>query len=268
LKVLVNREILDGLYERYNRRELVHPDPLEFLYEYDDPADREIVALVASSLAYGRVAQILRSIRIVLERIGGPARFVATVSADKMRRTLSGFKHRFATGDEVAGLLYAAGRVIAECGSLEKAFLASLSPTDSNVVAAVTAFSAGLRAAAGFDSHLLPCPSRGSACKRLHLFMRWLVREDDVDPGGWGDVSPSLLVVPVDVHMHRICTALGLTARKSADLRTAVEITEAFKRFQPEDPVKYDFALTRLGIRDELDPAPFIAECVAAGVCE
>jgi len=117
-------------------------------------------------------------------------------------------------------------------------------------------------AAGGLDDHLLPRPERGSACKRLNLWLRWMVRRDAVDPGGWTGVSPAQLVVPLDVHMHRICRALGLTRREAADLRTAVEITDAFRSFAPDDPVRYDFALTRLGIRPgpEADLEAFLAK--------
>lgn len=99
------------------------------------------------------------------------------------------------------------------------------------------------------SGHLLSRPSRGSACKRLHLFMRWMVRHDEVDPGGWVMISPSELIVPVDVHMHRVGIKLGFTKRKAADAKTAEEITNGFKTVSSDDPVKYDFALTRFGIR-------------------
>ena len=99
----------------------------------------------------------------------------------------------------------------------------------------------------------MPCPSGGSACKRLNLFMRWMVRCDEVDPGGWEEIPASSLVVPLDTHMYKICRALNLTGRRQADLRAAVEITKAFKKVAPDDPVRYDFALTRLGIREETE---------------
>lgn len=108
---------------------------------------------------------------------------------------------------------------------------------------------------------LLPAPAKGSACKRLNLYLRWMVRKDNVDPGGWDGIPASRLVVPLDVHMHRISSSLGLTARKAADIKTAIEITRAFRKISPEDPVRYDFCLTRLGIRDDLDPAQFLEAC-------
>ncbi len=97
---------------------------------------------------------------------------------------------------------------------------------------------------------LLPSPGKGSACKRLNLFLRWMVRSDDVDPGGWSGVDAGKLIVPLDTHMHRMGLEVGLTRRKQADMQAALEVTRAFRTIAPEDPVRYDFALTRLGIHD------------------
>jgi len=259
----IDRATLDSLYDRYNRREYVHPDPLEFLYDpaYADPLDREIVGLVASSLAYGAVRQILKSVAKVLERMELPGEFVRGSSGETLHEALADFKHRFTTGAELASMLYGAGRVIKRHGSLEKCFLAGMSNGERNVIPGLCHLVEEISSEAGREfPFLLPHPSRGSACKRLNLFLRWMVREDEVDPGGWHGVSPSMLIVPLDVHMYRICRTLRLAQGKHAGLRTAVEITKSFANVAPEDPVKYDFALTRLGIRDELDPDNFINE--------
>jgi uncharacterized protein (TIGR02757 family) len=261
-KPMVDRELLDRLYSTFNRREYVHPDPLEFLYDYPDPLDREIVGLIASSLAYGSVMQILRSVSSVLERIPEPRKFLLRASRGTLLSTFADFKYRFTTGEELAALLYGIGRVVKKHDSLQECFLSGMSEADEDILPGLSFLVNEISSEAGSDFyHLLPNPSRKSACKRLNLFMRWMVREDDVDPGGWYTVPSDRLIVPIDVHMFRICSSLGLTCRKQADLRTAVEITESFRNISPEDPVKYDFAITRLGIRDELDPAGFIADC-------
>jgi uncharacterized protein (TIGR02757 family) len=250
----VHREMLDELYGLYNRRQFVHPDPLEFLYDYDDVRDREIVGLIASSLAYGRVVQILRSVRAVVDRIGSPAAFVADSSPEQVRSALRGFRHRWTTGEDVAALLVGAKRAIEEHGSLEARFASGLSADQETVVPALAQFVRALTPQnATARMGLLPDPARGSACKRLHLFLRWMVRRDEVDPGGWVCVPKSKLVVPLDAHMHTIARGLGFTQRRQADLRTALEVTAAFRKINPDDPVKYDFALTRVGIRTEMD---------------
>jgi len=256
MKVVFSRSFMESLYWRYNRRDCIHPDPLEFVHRYRSPMDREIVGLVAACLAYGRVRQILASVSRVLERMGpSPSRFLLDHSLDRIHFLFGSFKHRFTTGAELAALLGSMREMLLRFGSLETCFLAGCSPGDATVFPALESFAHRLRCACpgGLEGMLLPRPVKGSACKRLHLFLRWMVREDDVDLGIWKRVDPSRLLIPLDTHMFRIAGALGLTARRQADLRAALEITDAFRTISPEDPVKYDFALTRLGIRDGVD---------------
>ena len=256
----IARADLERLYAQYNRRELVHPDPLEFLYQYNDLRDREVVGIIASSLAYGRVAQILKSVSAVLGRMPSPAEFLRQATRRSLREAFVDFSHRFTTGEELSALLCGVKQVIEEHGSLHACFTRGLLGTAETIVPALSSFVDEL-VAGGQHSSLLPCPTRGSACKRLNLFLRWMVRKDDVDPGGWDDVPASKLIVPLDTHMHRICRTLGLTSRGAADMRTAMEVTEAFRRFDPDDPVRYDFALTRLGIRQDADLGAFLKDC-------
>jgi uncharacterized protein (TIGR02757 family) len=253
-------DILDELHRMYNRRQFVSPDPLEFLYDYPDAADREIVALVAASLAYGRVEQIRRSVRRVLEAMQcRPRRFVTDRTPARMRAALAGFKHRFSTGEEMAALLGGVRKVIRRHGTLEACFMRGMRADDANVLNALDAFTSELHHAAGGPwNHLLCDAAKGGACKRLHLMLRWLARKDAVDPGGWDKVLPARLLVPLDVHMHRMARSMGATLRRAADRRTALEVTRAFATVAPDDPVRYDFCLTRLGIRTEMKAAEFV----------
>lgn len=253
------KERLEGLYSLYNHREYVHPDPLEFLYDYSDALDREVVGLIASSLAYGRVAQILKSVSIVLEKMRPfPRAFLVESSGKRIKSVFSGFRHRFTTGEEMASMLLRVKHLITEYGSLNECFLTGFNRDHKTVVPALSAF------VKRFDvdkpdskNSLVPDPDRGSACKRLNLFLRWMVRKDEVDPGGWKGVPPVKLVIPLDTHMYRICSALDMTCRKQADMRTALEITDHFRKISPEDPVRYDFSITRLGIRKDAEPGLF-----------
>lgn len=250
-------------YDKFHKREYVSPDPLETLYRYESPADREVVGLAVSSIAYGRVAQILKNAGKLLDIMGpSPRDFLLETPTGAFDGLLAGFKHRFTTGSEMAALLTGMARVIRDYGSLEALFAEGLEG-GGGIIEASDHFSGRIRQFGGVEkSYLLPSPRDGSACKRFFLFLKWMVRSDDVDPGGWVAPSPDGLVFPMDVHMFRVCSALGLTKRKGANLRTALEVTELFRGFLPEDPVRYDFVLTRFGIRSELDEDDFVDECL------
>ena len=251
------RDVLEKLYKRYNRRELISPDPLQFLYRYSDPADIEITAFLASALAYGRVQQIEKSLENLLGRMGdSPSDFVINFDKDK-RQTLKDFKHRFTTGDDISDLLTLLRTIINRCGSIEQYFALGYNPGEKNIIPAISVFCDSLldihaagpkgQPARGLK-YLLVSPAGGSACKRLNLFLRWMVRDDDVDTGLWKSIEKARLIVPVDVHMGRLCKILGLYGRKTVSLSAAEEITESFAGIEPADPVKYDFALSRIGI--------------------
>jgi len=249
------KKAFDVLYHTYNHRKYVSPDPLQFLYDYDHPRDREIVGIIASSLAYGRVTQILKSVSSVLDRMKpSPSDFLHHASRSSLARTFADFRHRYTAGGELADMLFGLKGAIERYGSLQQCFIACLGDQEETIVGALRRFMAEL--AVDIEDHcksLLPSPTGHSASKRMNLFLRWMVRSDDVDPGGWDQVDRRKLIVPLDTHMHKIGIALHFTKRKTADIRTAHEITSAFRTIAPDDPVKYDFSLTRLGIRPETD---------------
>jgi len=244
---------LDTLYQIWNSRQRVHPDPLEFLYRYPVLQDREVTGLIASSLAYGRVTQILKSVESVLKPLGtSPAAFLQSVPNRVLMEMYAGFRHRFSSGHEISLLLMGVQRVMERYGSLGACFLTSYGDSDDTILPGLMAFVHELSIPfEGHSSTLLSQPQKGSACKRLNLFLRWMVREDGVDPGGWDRVAPSKLIIPLDTHMHRISLQLGFTTSRCATMKTALEITRAFRDIEPRDPVRYDFALTRMGIRRE-----------------
>ncbi len=246
---------LENLYEKYNKREFVSPDPLQFLYDYNTLADREIVAIIAASLAYGRVTQILKSVAKILKPMGrSPAMFLCETRRCEFRKIFADFKHRFTTGEDVVNLFEGINEALREYGSLQNCFTAGYSENDKNVLPALEAFTQKLcRFFPKKSSYLLPAPSKKSACKRQMLFLRWMIRHDNVDPGGWNNISPSKLLIPLDTHMQQIARKFNLTKRKNADLKSTIEITNSFALINPQDPVKYDFTLTRFGIREEMN---------------
>jgi uncharacterized protein (TIGR02757 family) len=258
----VDKIFFENIYQKYNKKTFVSPDPLQFLYNYDNIYDREIVGLIASLLAYGKVTQILKSVNIILEKLTPePAVFLKKSSPAKIRNLFPDFKHRFTTGKEISSLLLAIRYVINKYGSLYDCFRSCSKPEDKTIVSALTKFTAILKEkATEIESNLLPSPEHGSACKRPNLYLRWIVRKDRVDPGGWDDIKPSKLIIPLDTHMYKIGKALGFTSRNQANLKTALEITDGFRNLSSKDPVRYDFSLTRFGIRDELDLKKFIRQ--------
>jgi uncharacterized protein (TIGR02757 family) len=246
---------------------------VSFVHRYDDPLDREIVGLVASSLAFGNVKAIKAKVGDALARIGSPHAASADLAA--LQKKLRGWKHRVFRGDDLARLVFGAGQLQRAHGSLGARFardFASARPRGGpsargfapgpqdfgDLRAAIGSFVTALRAAGGLKkhktrrgpSHLLPAASSKSAMKRFVLFLRWMVRPaDGVDLGVWAGLVPtSALVIPVDVHIHKLARNLGLTRRKLATWDTAVEITQRLARFDADDPVRFDFALCHMGM--------------------
>jgi len=218
------------------------------------------VGLVSACLAYGRVGQILKSVSSILKYLGPrPSVYLEENSFETMKISFNGFTHRFATGEKMAAFLMGIKAVIREFGSLEACFNAGLDKTEHTVFSGLCFFAEQIRKYCPVcPGHLVPIPGRMSACKRFNLYFRWMVRYDAVDPGGWENCSPSKLIIPLDIHMYRLSVHLGLTKRRSADMKTALEITREFGKISPQDPVRYDFSLTRLGIRGDLNPDLFL----------
>ncbi len=259
-------EFLESIYLECNRIGRLQRDPLAIVVRYEDVSDREVAGLLCSTLAFGSVDLILGACRRVLEPLGPhPAALLETMSDKDLRRFWGAFHYRFCFPADMIALLRSVREARRAHGSLERLFLSG-DAEGGGTTAALSSFVRTLRALglsrfpAGERSirkNLLPDPADGSACKRLFLFLRWMVRKDDIDPGGWESLSPSRLIVPLDVHMARTCRdRLGFLdaarASGSPDLKDALAVTAHFALYSPDDPVKYDFALTRPGI----DPRP------------
>ncbi len=252
---------LEFLYDRYNHRKFAITDPVVCIYGFGDPLDREIAAFIASSLAYGRVAQIQKSTSFVFSRMGNSlSGYVRDTSFARLEADFSGFAHRFANNRHLAALLYGVKGVIEEFGSLGACVAAGDSEDDTSIYSSMKFFCSRIRdhAAPHDPGHLLAMPEKGSACKRLCLLYRWMVRKDEIDCGIWDGIDCSKLLIPLDVHMFRLSRRLGFTRRKSPSMVAAIEITRGFAELNPSDPVKYDFALSRIGITGDKDADHFL----------
>ena len=275
---------LDSLYRTFDLAFLA-TDPLEFVHKYDNPEDREIVGLVSSSLAYGRVDTIKKSIAKVMAAAGPhPYKFTRRFDPAKDKALFDGFVHRFNRGDDIACLFWFARQMIEESGSIGGFFLKGYSSGHKNVKQALAAFSnsvLSLDSSAVYGGRRLapkagvrfffPNPRDGSPCKRLNLYLRWMVRRGDrLDFGQWKGVDPASLVIPLDTHIARISQNIGLTKRTSPDWKMAEEVTEELRKLDPKDPIKYDFAICRLGILDRCPKKADrskCASCLIAGIC-
>jgi uncharacterized protein (TIGR02757 family) len=250
-------------------------DPVSFVHRYADPLDREIVALVAACVAFGNVTTIRAKLEDLLGRLGGhPAR--AAEEGPRLRAALAGWKHRVFRDEDIVRLLEGARRVQRRHGSLGRCLALHLGERRDHegLREALASFCDDIRAAGGLlaggprrgPSHLLPDPRGSSGCKRLLLLLRWMARAPDgIDVGGWS-VDPALLLVPVDVHIHKLAKNLGLTRRKAPSWRTTEEITSALARFDPLDPTKYDFALCHMGMLQRCPSRRDRRRCEGCGV--
>ena len=273
------KDRLNQLYQRYNCVNAAI-DPIEIVRRYATRADREVVGFLAASLAFGRVASVLQSIERVLQVMGpSPAEFVSQFDPARDGKPLSTIVHRWTRGVDLVALLWIT-RVMLEDGSIEAFFLKGYDAGSIDVGEALDSFSTramsvDLRPAYGRVprkpgvQYFFPKPSVGSGCKRLNLFLRWMIRRDEVDLGVWNRPSPSVLVVPLDTHVVRVGRCLGLTRRTSPGWPMAAEITASLRALDPVDPVKYDFSLCHIGMANacSFNHRQGDGQCPLAGHC-
>ncbi|WP_437992337.1 TIGR02757 family protein [Sorangium sp. So ce145] len=268
----VVKAALDGVRARCAVEERRARDPVSFVHRYTDPADQELVALIAASLAFGNVKALHAKIGEALDRLG-PEIALTADDARAVSARLRGFRHRIYRDRDLVGLIVGARRVQRASGSLGAAFAAELSRT-GDLRQALGAWVRSIRRAGGLDrrpddrgaAHILPDPEKGSAAKRLMLLLRWMIRPaDGVDLGLW-PVPPSALLIPVDTHIEKLGYNIGLTDRRGATWKTAEEITAALRGFDPADPVKYDFALCHLGMLQQCPSRRDPVRCQGCGV--
>jgi uncharacterized protein (TIGR02757 family) len=249
---------LDRLYAQFN---LTHStrDPIWTVRRFDARDDQEIVAFLASALAFGRVQSVLQTVDAVLGVMEGhPAAFVREFSPAKANR-FDGLGHRWIRSRDLAALIWLLHQMVRDHGSIEGFFAAGLPPDAGSIEDALESFSIramaldlrsiyGRRRPTPGVGYFFSRPASGGACKRLNLFLRWVVRHDAVDLGLWAAVRPGQLVVPLDTHIIRVGRCLGVTRRASPGWGMAMDVTQALRRLNPDDPVRYDFSMCHLGM--------------------
>jgi uncharacterized protein (TIGR02757 family) len=272
---------LDRLYEGFNYPDSA-ADPIQTVRRYERADDREVVGFVAAALAFGRVTSVLQSIERLLAVLGpAPAAYVRRFEPGRQAGAFAGLVHRWTRSADLVALVCTMRHMLDRAGSIEGFFLEGQDPGADGMAAALDSFS---RRALALDvtaaygrapkrpgvAYFFPRPSAGSACKRLNLFLRWMVRRDALDLGIWTRVSPAALIVPLDTHVIRVGRCLRLTKYASPGWAMAEDITASLRRLDADDPVKYDFALCHLGMMNACgfsERRQADARCPLRGLC-
>ncbi len=274
------KHLLDRFYKGYNFKERMLHDPIEFPHRYKRPEDIEISGFLASCFAYGKVGLFKPVIGKILSIMGkNPYDFLLEFKVDERQKLFSGIKYRFNENRDIICLLYISGEMLRKYKSIENAFKDFYKKNDNDIGHGLMGFidyMLGIDTSKVYGRNIMPdgfiqffpSPVKGSACKRMNLFLRWMIRDRDIDFGIWKGIPKNKLIIPLDTHIARISRCLGFTNRKSQDWKTAVEITSALKKFDPEDPLKYDFAMCHHGISGlcEPDKADKCKTCVLKNV--
>ena len=270
---------LDSLYTSFNCVDSA-TDPIQLVRRFARPADREVAAFCAAALAFGRVASVLQSIERLFAVMGrSPAAYVRAFDPHRQGGDLAPIVHRWTKGEDLTALVLILQRLL-QSGSIEAFFAQGYDPHAADLAGALESFSTramktDLRPAYGSRTprpgvaYFFSRPSCGGACKRLNLFLRWMVRRDAVDFGLWTSIPAAKLVVPLDTHVIRVGRCLRLTRYSSPGWKMAADITASLRELDPDDPVKYDFSLCHLGMADQcgFNRAQGDSACPLRGSC-
>jgi len=272
---------LEELYQAYNREDAV-ADPIQIVRRYASPADQEIVGFCAAALAFGRVASVLNTVETLARVLGPePATYVRQFDPKGPHPELRAMVHRWTRGVDIVALLWLLRQMIDRSGSIEAFFREDYDPAATDIGGALDGFS---RRAMALDlgavygrrvparagvGYFFTRPSGGSGCKRMNLFLRWMVRRDEVDLGAWTSIARSQLIVPLDTHVIRLGRCLRLTRLTSPGWRMASEITASLRAIDPVDPVRFDFSICHVGMMNAcgFGRRQGDAQCPLKGIC-
>jgi uncharacterized protein (TIGR02757 family) len=251
------KQKLDYHYKAFDKSQ-ISPDPLQFLHLFNREKDIEAIGFISSLFAYGNVKQIVNTLNRILAITNyQPFEFIINFKKKDYTYKLKGLKHRFYNEDDIILLFYMLNEVYDKFDSLKHLFIMNYK-INSDIKKSISLLSDYfISLAKKMRSRnislglkfMFPSPEFGSACKRMNLFLRWMVRKDELDFGLWNEIPTNKLIIPVDTHVAKVCKSLSLTKRKNADWKMAEEITNNLKRFDKDDPVKYDFAICHIGMR-------------------
>ncbi len=250
------KEFLEKKFEQYNQLSFVETDPISIPHLFTKKQDIEIAGFFASIFAWGNRATIINKSKELMQLMeNAPHDFCLNHDLDGLKRLLE-FKHRTFNATDLLYFVEFLKFHYQHNDSLETAFSKWMNKADENIEKALIGFHDyffSFQDAPARTKKHIATPKRNSTCKRLNMFLRWMVRNDNkgVDFGIWKKITPAQLICPVDVHVARVSKRLNLLQRKQIDWIAAVELTEQLRKFDKNDPVKYDFALFGLGILEK-----------------
>lgn len=243
---------IEGIYKKYHQKKSIYTDPVKFIHRYSNSKDQEVVGFIAATFAHGRAEQIFTTVEKILSFLGKNP--YTTLLNLKKPSNFPPIQHRFNDSEDVKSFLFGLGKAIRTFGSLKRLFLIYYKDKESikeSLDCFINTLYIMLPRRSKTLRFLLSTPFEGSACRRLNLFLKWMVRKDQIDLGLWGEVSPSKLIIPLDTHIWKISKEFGLTSCTTPSWRAAEEITEKLRILDSNDPVKYDFALKKLHLTFE-----------------
>jgi len=243
------KDFLDSKYEQYNTPAFIETDPVSIPHMFTSREDIEISAFLTATISWGLRKSILRNAENLMKMMDlAPHQFIRSFT-DPDLKPFRKFVHRTFNGDDCVFFLRSLQNIYLNHGGLQSCFVSGPVPGVKSRISAFRRIFLVLPHPPRLEKHIAD-PVRGASCKRINMFLRWMVRDDGrgVDFGLWKPVSPAELICPLDIHSGIVARKLGLLERKANDWRSAVELTDALRKFDPADPVKYDYALFGLGV--------------------
>lgn len=252
----MHKRLLDQKVKAFNNASFIINDPISIPHQFTDSPNREIIGFWTAILSWGQRVTIINKSNELVQLMGGnPIDFILN-HKPKDRKRFENFKHRTFNYTDTLYFLEFFQWYYRNHDSLESAFTFEGIETAENVEQSLVNFRALFFSLKNFPSRTMKhisSPTKKSTCKRINMFLRWMVRKDDcgVDFGIWNKIKPSQLCIPFDVHVERVARSLGLIQRKQKDWKTVLELTDALKKYDKEDPIKYDYALFGMGILEK-----------------